>query len=115
MVDVHALERRREPVGVALAADLAVREDVQPDPLEVADRQRRGVVLRRGEERLGHAPQLLRAHARGKRAAQLLAVDQPVRLRVTADDGGRQEHAAKPTTPVQTHGVKTAVLIEENL
>jgi hypothetical protein len=46
VVDVDALERGGEAVGVALAAHLAVGEDVQPRALLVADGDEHGVVLR---------------------------------------------------------------------
>jgi hypothetical protein len=45
VVDVDAGERRRKPVRVALAALLAVGDDVQSGPLLVPDRHQRGVVL----------------------------------------------------------------------
>jgi len=50
---VDALERSREAVRVALAADFAVGDDVDPGLLLRADRDDRGVVLCLGEERLG--------------------------------------------------------------
>ena len=40
------------------------------------------------------APQLLRAHARRKAAGELLAVDQPVRLGIGADERGRKQRQA---------------------
>jgi hypothetical protein len=45
VVDVDAGERGREPVRVALAALLAVGDDVEPRPLLVSDRDQRGVIL----------------------------------------------------------------------
>src|SRR5207244_13601313 len=95
-VDVDALERSGEAVRVALAADLAVGGDVDAGLLLRADREQRGVVLRLREMRLGDAPQLLRAHARREAAGELLAVDQPFGLRVTADQRGRKKHRHSP-------------------
>src|SRR2546430_16982533 len=86
MVDVGAFERRGEAIRVALAADLAVGDDVEPRTLLRADGEHGGVVLRLGKIRLGHAPELFRAHARRETPCQLLAVDQPVRLRITANE-----------------------------
>ena len=63
LVDVDALERGGEAVGVALAADLAVGDDVDAGPLHVADGDDGGIVLRLLEPRLGHAPDV-HAHAR---------------------------------------------------
>ena len=52
IVDVDALERGGEAVGVALAPHLAVGDDVDAGALHVADGEERGVVLRLLEERL---------------------------------------------------------------
>ena len=49
IVDVDALERGREAVRIALAADFAVGHDVEPGPLLRLDRDDRRVVLRLGE------------------------------------------------------------------
>ena len=56
VVDIESLERGREPVGVALAPDLPVRDDVEPCALLVGDRERGGVVLGLGEIRLRDTP-----------------------------------------------------------
>ena len=77
VVDVEVLEGGREAVGVALAADLAVGDDVQAGALRIRDRERGGVVLACREIGRFDAPQLRGADARRQRAAQLLAVDQP--------------------------------------
>ena len=92
VVDVDAVERGGEAVGVALAPDLAVGDDVEPGFLLRLDRHDRRVVLRLGEERLGDAPQLLRPHPRREPPGELLAVDQPLRLRVAADERRREQH-----------------------
>ena len=104
VVDVDARERGREPVRVALPARLAVRDDVEPGPLLVADREQRRVVLRLLQVLRVDAPQLGRAHARREPAAEALAIDQPVGLRVRADEARRQSfrkrrarHAGKHT------------------
>jgi hypothetical protein len=65
VVDVHPVQRGREVVGVALPADLAVGEQVQPGLLLGADREHRRVVLGLREVPRGRAPQLLRPHPRG--------------------------------------------------
>ena len=87
------MQRRGEAVGVALAADLAVGDDVQPGALLVADGEQRRVVLGLGEPARVDAPQLARAHARGNVRLQRLAIDEPVGLRIGADEaGGQQSH-----------------------
>ena len=54
LLDVDALERRGEVVGVAFAAHLAVGDDVDAGALHVADGEQRGVVLRLLQVWLGH-------------------------------------------------------------
>jgi hypothetical protein len=51
-----------------------------------------GVVLRFLEPGVGQAPQLEGAHARWKSAGELLAVDEPIGLRIAAHQGGRKQH-----------------------
>ena len=99
IVDVDAFERGGEAVGVAFAPLLAVGDDVEAGALLVADGDERGVVLRLLEKFRRDPPQFLGAHARRKAAGQLLAVDQPVRLRVGAHKRGRQEFARHLLNP----------------
>jgi hypothetical protein len=92
ILDVHALERGREAVGIALAANLAVGDDVEPRLFLRANRHQRRIALRLFEIRLRDAPDVLRADARHA-AAELRAIDQPFGLRETADEGGGKQHA----------------------
>src|SRR5947207_9820311 len=94
MVDIDALERGGEAVGIAFAPDLAVRDDVEAGPLLRPDGEQRGVVLRLGVTRLGNPPQLFRAHAGRKAPGELFPVDQPFGLRVAADKGGGEKHGS---------------------
>src|SRR5258706_902270 len=91
VVDVDTLQRGGEAVGIALAADFAVGDDIDARLLLRADRQQRGVILRLREPGVRDAPQLLRAQARREALAELVAVDQPVGLRGTADQRGRKK------------------------
>jgi hypothetical protein len=56
VVDVHAFQRGGEAVGIALPADFAVGDDVEPGLLLRADGEQRGIVLRLGEEGFRNAP-----------------------------------------------------------
>jgi hypothetical protein len=96
VLDVDAAERGREAVGVALAAHLAVGDDVDPSALHVADREQRRVILRLLEPGLGDAPDFWHADARHGHA-EARPVDQPVGLRVAADHRGRQEARRHPS------------------
>ena len=100
LVEVDALERGREAVRVALAAHLAVGDDVDTGSLHVLHRQPRRVVLRLLEVLLGHAPELARAHARRQPGAEALAVDQPVGLRIAPDD--RRDEGSHRRTSLRT-------------
>ena len=90
IVDVDALERRGEPVRIALAADLAVGDRVDAGQLHLADGDEGGVVLRLEQVRLGNPPGVARAHAGNRVRAESFAVDQPLGLRVAPDDGAGQ-------------------------
>jgi hypothetical protein len=96
LIDVNTIERGREPVRIAFAADLAVGNDVESRVLLRLDREHRRVVLRLGEERFGDAPKLLRPDARRKAASELGAINQPIRLRVRSDQRRRQKHGLPP-------------------
>ncbi len=96
VVDVDAVERGREAVGIALAPDLAVGDDVEPSLLLRADREQGRVVLRFLDPRLGDAPKLVRAHARRKSTGELPAIDQPFRLRVATNECRGEQHRPSP-------------------
>ena len=73
IVDVHALERGGEAVGVALAPDLAVGDDVEARLLLRADGEQRRIVLRLLQEGFGQrATALARARAAGSAPASFL-------------------------------------------
>ena len=95
VVDVDPFERRREPVRVALAPHLTVGHDVEPGELLVADGEDRGVVLRLLEPLGRDAPELRGADAWREPAGEPFPVDQPIRLGVRADQGGRQQREAR--------------------
>jgi len=58
------------------------------------DRQARGVILRLGKPGFGNSPQFLRAHPGRVALGELFAVDQPVGLRIAADQGGGKKHGS---------------------
>ena len=91
VVDVDAGERGGDAVRVALAPDLAVRDDVHAGALLVADGEQRRIVLRLFEEFWRDPPQFPRTYPRRQAAPQIVAVDKPVRLHVAADHRRRQE------------------------
>ena len=82
IIDVDALKRGREAVGVTFAALLAVGDDIEAGALLVTDGEKRSIVLRVFEKFRSYTPQLPRPHAWWKTASKLVAVDQPIRLRI---------------------------------
>ena len=75
VVEIDAFERRGETVGIALAAHLAVGDDVEAGLLLRFDGEDGGVVLRLVEIFRRNAPELPRAHARRKAPGELGAID----------------------------------------
>src|SRR5262249_24073043 len=101
IVDIDAVERGGETVGIALAPLLAVTDDIEPGAFLIADGEDGGVVLRRFELIGSDQPQIVRAHARHL-LGQLVAVDQPIRLRIGADQRSRKQHLTGHKIPGAT-------------
>ena len=99
VVEVDAVEGGREAVRVALPPHLPVGDDVDARELHVLHGEPRRVVLGFLEVLLRDPPELERAHARWEPVAEPLTVDQPVGLRVAADDG-RDERFGGHSGPV---------------
>ena len=86
IVEVHSVQRGGESIGVTLAANLTVADNVDTRTLHLANRDERGVILRLFEERLRYAPDLPCPDARWQPVAEVLTVDEPFRLRKAAHD-----------------------------
>jgi len=99
VVDVNALEGGGEAVRVALAPHLAVGDDVEAGAFLVGDREPRRVVLGLLEVGRVDAPELERADARREPLSQPVAVEQPARLRIGADEAGWNLHALLSSPP----------------
>jgi hypothetical protein len=99
IVEVDPVERRRKPIEVALAPHLAVRHDIDPGALLIANRNQRGIVLRLLEKIGGDAPELPHPHARWRIRGEQRSIDEPLRLRVRADDRCRQQFSLHRITP----------------
>ena len=90
ILDVDAVERGREAVGVAFAADLAVGDDVDAGAL--LSRIARSVASSCAcSSHASATRQISGARTPAAPSSQLGAIDQPVRLRIAADDGGGEE------------------------
>ncbi len=85
IVYVEALQGGCEVIGVALATDLPVGEDVEPRLLLRLDRCQGGICLGFVKMLGLHPPELMCPYSRGKSSGELGAVDQPLRLRQAAD------------------------------
>src|SRR5208283_4039637 len=93
IVDVHPVERGGKPIGITLAANFTVGDNVEPSFLLRFDRR---VILRLGQKRFGDSPKFARAHSRRESARELGAVDQPFWLWVAAHERRRKQHAILP-------------------
>ncbi len=91
IVEVDAFERRREAIEVAFAPHLAVADDVDAGALLIVNRDQRRIVLGLFEEFGRDAPELAHPDPRRRAGAEQSPIDQPVRLRVRADERGRQQ------------------------
>src|SRR3954464_6572364 len=80
LVEVDAFEGGGEAVGIALAPDLAVGDDVDAGRLLRADREQSRIVLCFFQKGFFNPPKLACAHARWDLFGQPLAVDEPVGL-----------------------------------
>src|SRR5208282_1366075 len=92
LIDVDAFKRSREAVRVALAANFAVGDNVEPSVLLRLDREHGRIVLRPGKIRFRDAPKLFRPNARRKAASELGSIDEPFGLRVGPDQRRWQKH-----------------------
>ena len=99
IVDVDAIQRGSEPVGIALPADLAVGHDVQAGQFLGPDGEQGRVPLRLVQIVGRHPPQLGSPDPRREAVPQPLAVDEPIRLRIAANEGGREDHAVTMSDP----------------
>ena len=91
IIEVDAVERGRKPVEVALAPHLAVRHDIDAGALLIANGNQRGIVLCLLEKLGGDAPELPHPHTRRGIGGEQRSVDQPLRLRIRADDRCRKQ------------------------
>src|SRR5262249_37655876 len=99
IIDINPIKRGRKAVGVAFAPHLAVCDYVEPGALLVAYREQRCVVLRLFQKFGRDAPEFLGADARRKPGGELGAVNQPVGLRIGADERGWEEFSChKPAS-----------------
>jgi hypothetical protein len=87
---VDPCKRGGEAIGVALAALLAVGNDVKPGAFLIADGQQRGIILRRFQPLRIDQPEIVRAYPR-HHFSEPRAIDQPFGLRVRADQGRRKQ------------------------
>ena len=110
MLGVDPVQRRGEAVGVALAPHLPIGDGVDPRALHVADGQPRGVVLGLLQEGLGDPPGRGHAHAWHGVRSQGVAVDEPARLGIAADDAGGQAGHRRDDTRRRPAGRRSVVV-----
>src|SRR5439155_26135799 len=71
------------------------------------------IVLRPFAPGLRHPPQFLGAHPHRRQMRQFLAIDQPVRLGIAADHGGRKEGLCHDPVPLADDAIKSYPRIGE--
>src|SRR5262249_2050389 len=97
---VNSFERGGEPVGIAFAPLLAVGNDVEAGALLVPNGNERRLILSGFTHLTINQPEIVHPHAR-HHLGQPRAVDQPVRLRIGADERSRKESVCHPGLLVQ--------------
>lgn len=88
LVPGHALHRVGDRLGVALAPNLTVGDDVDAGGLLVGEDAQHRVVPRLGEVLGGHPPEVALGDAGGEPLAEGAALEEPVGLGVAAHEGG---------------------------
>jgi len=92
VVDVNALQCGGDAIGIALTPNFTVGDDVQTGIFLGADGQQGGIFHGLLQMWFCHAPQFFGPHAGWETTREFFAVDQPIRLGITADDGGGEKH-----------------------
>jgi len=91
IIEVDTFERGRKPVEVALAPHLAVRHDIDAGALLIANGNQCGIVLCLLERLGSDPPQLAHPDPRRRIRGEHRPVNQPVRLRIRADERCRKQ------------------------
>ena len=86
VIDIDPVEGGRYPVGIALPANFAVRNNVETRLFLVPDGKEGGVVLGLLEEFFGDSPNFPRPNPGGEPLPQVFPVHQPVGLDVAANN-----------------------------
>jgi len=99
-------------VRIALAAHLAVGEDVEASSFLCPNGEKRGVVLSLLEVVGGWPPKLVRTDPRREPPGQPRSIYQPIRLGKAADEGGREQrecfHRGKSCPPTGDDATRRA-------
>ena len=82
ILDINTFKRRSKSVGVTLTANFAVGEDIETGTLLISDRKNRRIILRFLQKFRRDTPEFLCSCARRKTPGKLLAIDEPLRLRI---------------------------------
>src|SRR5579862_257529 len=90
MLAIEARQCVGEFVRVTLAPNLAIADDIDTGALHLANRDDGRIILRLLEVFFSNSPQLRHPHARHE-VAELLTIDEPVGLRITADRHRREK------------------------
>ena len=91
IIEIDSFERGGEAIGVALAANFAVRDDVEAGAFLSANRENRGIVLRLFEKFGRDTPKIGGADARRQAVRKLGAIDQPIGLGIGSHQRCRKQ------------------------
>ena len=86
ILGVDAVKGGGHPVGIAFAPYLPVRNYIDTRSFLIADGEEGGGVLGLLQEFLGNPPNLFCADSRGQSFLQVIPVNQPFGLNITADN-----------------------------
>ena len=92
IINIDAIERCCEAVGVAFSPHFAVGNDIEPRPFLVADGKKGRVVLSLFQPFRRNAPQFLGSNPWRKATGEFGAVNQPIRLGIASNKRCRQKY-----------------------
>ena len=92
VINVYAVQCRGNSIGVTLTPDFSICDDIQTRILLGSDGQKGRILHGFFKIRLFNSPKFFGSYSGRKTARQLRSIDQPIGLRITANNGGGKQH-----------------------